>query len=157
MIFEYRVVNGKISYRFICPWKLFLHPHDLENQAGPNSILNQYYVNTKIVTPFKIYSNQNLKLIYLDPWLHTYNLINVIPGLVELTPKFSFDLNVNYLIPKEYVKDGLIVKINKGDVLAYLYPIDVKAKDIEIISEFVTEEINQPRFSFVNDYFKRTK
>lgn len=158
LFFEYRITdNGMIGYRYICPWKCFLHPHDLENQAGEESVLNKYYINTKIVTPFKMYSNRKIRLMYLDPWLHTYSPINVISGMLELTPNWSSDLNINYLIPKERVKDGLIVKINKGDVLAYLYSPDFKAKDIQIVSEYVSEETQQPRFSFVNDHMKRTK
>ena len=158
LIFHYFIdENGEISYRYICPWKMVMESHNLEIQAGPQSILNEYYVNTKIVTPFKIYSNKKIRLMYIDPWLHTYNKINVIPGMVELTPNFSLDLNVNYLIPKELISNDLVIKISKGDVLAYLYSPDFKVDEIEIISEFVNIEPLNVRYSFVNDYFKRTK
>lgn len=107
--------NGEISWN--CPdanlIRVSHHPaHQYESE-------NFNFINFKVTLPVAITSNKLLNIVFLQPFYHNQNNLDVVlpPGVVSVMPSVDFELTINFMLPntpKSYY-------FKKNEAIAYLY------------------------------------
>lgn len=123
-------VEPNKGYRFTSSNEDIMGDHHHQINKQMNGFSNNNLMNIKITIRVSLRSTSKLtKLLFISPIYYNHNFaLDIMPGVLPLTPDFPLPLHINYLV-NPHKKS--MYRCNAGEVMGMLYCTEKKLPKVE--------------------------